>query len=204
VSKVSDILERSRKLPQVSVHEEYNRNIKNLYSKILKYTIQVQGQNLSPEQQDKIASLKNANMLVVEVLKDFSELRPNMMEFINSDNKDLVEIYNHYRKRIVQVIRGLFGDSVSYPYHGEHTQDIKKINFDIIKQQRRIQKLKDEVNENISSMIMKKDISSKIASSIINDSRYVFRICSNLLKVIELLYYEESDYILVQEPVSAR
>ena len=200
VNKVSEILDRSTKIVKVSIEEEYTKKIKYLYSKIIKYTTQIQSHELSPEQQDTIANLKNANILIVEVLKDLSKLRINMSKFLNSDNKDLVEIYNYYRKRIIQVIRGLFGDSVNYPYHeDDESGDIKKINFDVLKQRRRIERLRDEVNSKISELILKKNVSSKIASSVLNDSLYVFRICNNLLKVIELLYYEESDYIIEQE-----
>ncbi|MFC2126433.1 Na/Pi cotransporter family protein [Bacteroidota bacterium] len=202
VKKVSDILLKSKTVVQVSIEEEYTRKIKTLYSKIIKYITQVQSQELSPGQQDIISNLKNANMLIVEVLKDLAELRSNLNEFINSDNKDLVEVYNYFRKRIIQVAKGLFGDSVNYPYHGENPEDISKINFDILKQRKRIERIKDEVNVLLSEMILKKNTSSTIASSVLNDSQYVFRICNNLLKVIELLYYEESDYILEQETVT--
>jgi len=199
VKKVSEILDKSSNVVQVSIEVEYARNIKHLYSKIIKYITRVQNQDLSSDQKDTISNLKNANMLIVEVLKDLNELRSNMNEFLISDKEELVSMYNYFRKRIIQVTRCLFGDSVSYPYHDEESVNIKKTDFEILKQQKRIKKMRSEVNSRISELILEKDFSSEVASSILNDSLYVFRICNNLLKVIEYLYYQESDYIMEQE-----
>jgi len=199
VKKVSEILDKSSSVVQVSIEVEYAKNIKHLYSKIIKYITQVQNQDLTSEQHDTISNLKNANILIVEVLKDLNELRSNMNEFLISDKEELVSMYNYFRKRIIQVTRCLFGDSVSYPYHDEESVNIKKTDFEILKQQKRIKKMRSEVNSRISELILEKDFSSEVASSILNDSLYVFRMCNNLLKVIEYLYYQESDYIMEQE-----
>jgi phosphate:Na+ symporter len=205
VSNVSILLEKSRNTIPIDIDETYLKKVKNLYSKIIKYASLVQMKNLTKEELDTIINIKFANRLLVEVIKDLVDLRINLNKYLDSDNQYVGEIYDKFRKRILGIVKELFLNIIHYPYQIDAS--VKKeermagFQLDTIKenirsQRGKIDQLDAEINQSITELISRDLIRSRMASSIINDSVFVTRICSNLLSVLELIYTEINEYDL--------
>ena len=208
VTNVSILLEKSRNTIPIDIDETYLKKVKNLYSKIIKYASLAQMKNLTKEELDTIINIKYANRLLVEVIKDLIDLRINLNKYLDSDNQYVREIYDKFRKRILGIVKELFLNIIHYPYQIDAS--VKKeermagFQLDTIKenirsQRGKIDRLDAEINQSITELIAKDLIRSRMASSIINDSVYVTRICSNLLNILELIYTEINEYDLNED-----
>ena len=200
--KISDLLKHSNKTIDIDINETYTTNIKNIYSKIIKYATLIQTENLTTGEMVALSNIKNANRLIVKVIKDLNDLRKNLNLYLNSDNEYVKDTYNTFRKRLLQIIKELFVNVKNYPYqsdsskrHSIHVQerDLNFIKKNISDQKAKILKLDAEINDIITNLLSQKLIKSHIATSIWNDCIYVSRIGENLLETMELLYAEVSE-----------
>ena len=197
--KISDLLKHSNKTIDIDINEAYTTNIKNIYSKIIKYATLVQTENLTAAEMIALSNIKNANRLIVKVIKDLNDLRKNLILYLNSDNEYVRDTYDTFRKRLLRIIKELFVNVKNYPHqsdsskrHPIHIQerDLNSIKNNINDQKAKILKLDAEINDIITNLLSQKLIESHIATSIWNDSIYVSRIGENLLEIMELLYAE--------------
>lgn len=203
VSSVSTLLEKSRDTIPIDIDEAYLKKVKNLYSKIIEYASLAQMKNLTHEELESIVNIKQANRLLVEVIKDLIDFRINLNKYLDSDNQHIRETYDKFRKRILRIIKELFLNIIHYPYQMDASAKrgdyLNGFQLNIIKENIRLQRekiehLDSEINQYITELISRELISSLMASSIINDSVFVTRICSNLLNVLELIYTEINEY----------
>ncbi len=202
VDKVSLLLQRSRDTIPINIDEEYLIKVKHIYSKIIKYGSLAQQKYLTAREQETISNIKYANRLIVAVIKDLQEFHKNLNTYLSSDNEYLRDNYERFRKRLVKIIKELFINVVQYPYQNDRNRStvlglddsqLEKMKENIDHQLKKISELENDINQITSELITERLIKSKMASSIINDSVYVTRIGTNLLKVLELLYAEISD-----------
>ena len=202
VKKIGIILDSSRQAIAIDIDAEYMVRIKNIYSKIIKYATLIQHENLTPEEQEIISDIKRANRLIAEVIKDLQEFRHNLNQNLQSENEFIRNAYDKFRRRLLKIIRDLFVNIIHFPYQKNpeaktlHQMDQKQLLMirDNINEQRiKISSLDNDINGIVTDLIVKKLISSKQATSIINDSVYVTRIGKNLLDIMEALYIENTE-----------
>jgi phosphate:Na+ symporter len=194
--KISEVLNRSSNIIDIDIKEKYALKVKTIYSKIIKYASLITIENLTNEEIVALSNIKNANRLMVKVIKDLEDLRTNLNIYINSDNKYVRDTYNKFRKRLLRIIKELFLNIKKYPYQSDSSRrlkdaDLNTIKENIGKQKAKIANLDTEITSIISELLSQKLIKSHVASSIWNDCIYVIRIGENLLEIMELLY---SDY----------
>jgi len=208
VNKVSVLLEKSREPIAIDMDEAYLKKVKYLYSKIIKYASLAQQKNLTKDELESITNIKYANRLLVEVIKDLNEFRKNLNEYLYDENQPVREVYDKFRKRILKIVKELFINIIHYPYQFDAILAKEKfrgdfqldtINKNIKHQRYKIDLLDSEINQFITELITKKLISSRMASSIFNDSVFTTRICSNLLTALELMYTEINEYDIEEE-----
>jgi len=205
--KISDVLKHSTSSIPIDVNEMYTQKIKNIYSNIIKYASLVQSENLTSEEIETLSNIKNANRLIVRVIKDLSDLRVNLNKYLNLDNEYVKDTYNKFRKRLLKIIKELFVNIKEFPYQSgtesNYPRQLQDSDLNIIKknireQKTMISKLDEEINEIISGLLSQQLIRSHIASSIWNDCIYVRRIGENLLEIMELLYADRNEVDLEQ------
>jgi len=202
--KIGIILKNSDKPIDIDIQDLYASKIKNIYSKIVKYAALIPPENLTEEEVATITNIKNANRLLVKVIKDLESFRRNLNEYISSENEYVRDTYNKFRKRLLRIIRELFVNIRQYPYQidpagtlkPEHEANWENIKKNIEEQKFKLDNLDKEISGIISELLTQKLIKSHIASSIWNDCRYVERMGENLLEVMELLYTERNEYEL--------
>jgi phosphate:Na+ symporter len=199
--KISEVLKHSSIPIDIDINEMYAKKIKNIYSKVIKYASLLQSSDLSREEIEAISNIRDANRLIVKVIKDLEDFRKNLNLYMNSENAYIRDTYNTFRKRLLKIIRELFIHIHRYPYQIDIEEsfdvyildvDSKTIIKNINEQKGKISKLDDEINDIISELLAQKLIKSHIASSIWNDCMYVRRIGENLLEIMELMYTDRS------------
>ncbi len=200
--KIGEVLENSITPIDIDIQDMYALKIKNIYSKILKYATLMPVENLTTEEIVAVSNLKNANRLIVKVIKDLELFRKNMNFYFNSENEYVRQTYNKFRKRLLKIVKELFLNIRFFPYQSDPAEnsikisqetDFTTIKSNIIQQRSKITELDAEISSIINELLSQDLIRSHMASSIWNDSIYVARIGENLLEVMELLYTDRNE-----------
>ncbi|WP_111706961.1 Na/Pi cotransporter family protein [Lutibacter citreus] len=179
--KIKKIIKSSTKNMDVNVEELYYSKVKTIYGEIIKYATTAQNDlKLTKEQNNAITDIKIANRKMVEVIKDVRELNKNLTLSLNLDNKDLLDEYNNFRKKITKVLRViyLFRTEENSKKYAEKLSQLKKEAKESIRLS----------NKSIDKLIRENLISVKMASSLFNDNTNVKDINKKLIEVAELLY----------------
>jgi len=179
--KLKRIIKNSKEDLQANIDKLYYQRVKTIYGKIIKYTTLIQATfKSSPNIIENLTKVKIANRKIVEIIKSTKNLQKNVTLYMNSDNEFIKKEYQLLRRKVSKVLRE------TYLIHHDSEPD---------KHLRKLQKLKSEIDENsifknehIDILIREKQISSSMASSLINDSDTVAGMIENLIEVAELLY----------------
>lgn len=202
--KIGEVLKNSSTPIDIDIQDMYALKIKHIYSKILKYATLISVENLSTEEVVAVSNIKNANRLIVKVIKDLELFRKNLNFYLNSDNEYVRDIYNKFRKRLLKIVKELFINIKFFPYQSDQgsnvtkisqENDLRNIKNNITQQKSKIAELDAEISSIITELLSQELIRSQMASSMWNDSIYVARIGENLLEVMELLYTAEKNMI---------
>ena len=181
--KIKNVLKKSKKDFEIDVNDLYYKKVKTIYGKIIKYATKAQSTlSLSEVQNRHVSEIKIANRLMVEIIREIEDLRKNMSNYLYSDNKYIRNEYNKFRKKLVKVLR------VIYLFR---TQEDKELFYS------KLLKLKNESNRaihhsnnSINKLIKDDLVSSKMASSLINDNDNVNKAIGKMITIAELLYGE--------------
>ena len=179
--KIKKIIKKSTKNFNIDVEDLYYKKFKSIYGEILRYATTAQNDlKLTKKHNNSITDIKIANRKMVEIIKDVRELNKNLTMSLTLDNKDLLDEYNNFRKKITQVLRViyLFRTEEHSDKYAEKLDDLKKKAKDNIRQS----------NKSIDKLIRKNLISAEMASSLFNDNTNVNDMIKKLIEVAELLY----------------
>jgi phosphate:Na+ symporter len=142
---------------------------------------------LTKQQNKRLSELKLANRRMVEIIKDTKELEKNVSVFLVSDNEEIKNEYNKFRKKVVKVLR------VIYLFRKKEDKDEYFNQLMILKREAKTA-LKED-NKSLDRLIRKNLITTDMASSLVNDNVTVNDLIKKLIQVAELLY-SEKDVIL--------
>jgi len=180
--EISTVVKSSVKKIDTNIDEFYETKIKSLYGDIMNYATLSQ-ENMSVEEKSKIYSLKLACRDIVQTIKDVKELQKNMNKFIKSKNQNIKDEYNYLRENIAKTL-----DEI-------HTLRNNKDDLEVLA---RIKVLQDSLSEldmikngRIDSLIRENKIESKMATSLINDSAFVYNISKKLIYIATILWIED-------------
>lgn len=182
--KIEDVVKRSREKIKLDIEELYLRNVKTIYSKIIKYATITQSQfSISPELTKQFAQIKLANRNIVESIKALEEIRKNMNEYLSSDNIQIQNEYDRLRIKISTVLRELYL-LINSQTPLNHLDKLEKL------------KLKAEKSDilfdgTLDKLIRERTITSAMASSLANDSQKVALISEKLIEAGELIYINQ-------------
>tara|TARA_R110001583_G_scaffold114775_2_gene265199 strand:- start:2400 stop:4169 length:1770 start_codon:yes stop_codon:yes gene_type:complete len=184
--KIKKIIKKSTRDMHVDVDELYYSKVKTIYGEIIKYATTAQNNlKLTKDQNIVVTEIKIANRKMVEIIKDVKELNKNLTLSFNLDNKDLLNEYNSFRKKVTKVLRiiYLFRTEVKTEKYAEKLTQLKKEAKENIRLS----------NKSIDRLIRKELISVEMASSLFNDYSNVNDMIKKLIEVAELLYgYKDS------------
>ena len=171
----SEIIEDSAKPMTINIDDEYNRNVKGLYSDIVAFISGAQVQ-MTAEQGDELFALRSVGRDIVEAIKDIKHLNKNLSAYIVSDNQYIREEYNRIRSNLVSVLRSL--------EEAKGGGDI--LSLDNLKLE---MKLNDTTSNGMLEILIHENrISADMATSLMNDTSYAHDVIKNLLQMGEVLF----------------
>ena len=182
--KIEEIVEQSSKDLQADVGDLYERRVKPIYSAIVTFTGKTVGQDLTPEQGDKLTKEGVAARSFVESVKIMKEIQPNMTRYASSDNKYMRYEYNQMRMHFAELFRELhriFDEDIS------DLDEIKKI-----LSSQKLEMEKDDIlaNGRLDKYIRENLIDSAMASSLLNDSSFAYDLIKQLIQAAEIIFGE--------------
>ena len=169
----------SSKVIEIDIDEQYNQNVKDLYSEIIIYISKAQTV-MMPEQTDELFLLRAACRDIVEAIKDTKHLHKNMSKYIASDNEYIRAEYNKIRVNLGSVLRQI---SV---VQSSDDDPIAILSLDAIK----LNMAENDITTNgmLEVLIREGRISAQMATSLMNDSAYVYDVTKNLIQMGEALF----------------
>ena len=186
---LNEIVNSTNTTLTIDVEQLYSQKVKTIYSKIIKYSTLAQSKFLhSPEMMESFTRVKIANRNIVEMIKATQGLRKNINQYgFETDNENIKNEYNKLRQDVSKVLRAIYiiTKEQNPSIHVEKLEQLK-------------QKLKQKdvlFNGTIEELIKNHEISSKMATSLVNDNHNVLNIIERLIETTELLYIE-NDYLI--------
>lgn len=161
----------------------YQNNLKLLYSEIIEFALLSQ-QNMNKEQNEYVAQLKLASNIIVKILKDTRDIQKNMNFYLNSKNEYIKKEYLEIKRELASTI--LLVNTVKDPTINELDTSI------MIQEQKDItETFNTSINNHIDELIRNEKITSKMATSLINDSTTTYNICTNLLRIANIIFIRD-------------
>ncbi len=175
----------------IDLNDIYQNDLKNLYSEIIEFTL-ISQQNMNKEQTEYIAQLKIASNIIVKILKDTRDIQKNMDFYLNSKNQSIKKEYLLIKEELTTFIFEV--NQLKDTKHDEiEISTLIQVDKD------RLQNL-DIINSGrIDELIRNEKITSKMATSLINDSTNAYNICKNLLRIGNILFIRDEKLRLLGE-----
>ncbi|QKF82178.1 Na/Pi cotransporter family protein [Halarcobacter ebronensis] len=174
---------KTSKKIDTNLDDIYQNNLKLLYSEIIEFALLAQ-QGMNKNQNEYVANLKTASRVIVKILKDTRDIQKNMNFYLNSKNEFIKQEYLQIK---IQLATFIF--------------EINQLNNDAIDEVETsalIQANKDKLctldtqnSQRIEDLIRTEKITSKMATSLINDSTTTSNICRNLIRIANIMYIRD-------------
>lgn len=173
------IIEENNQFIAVDIDEQYKKNIKGLYSAIIAFISKAQ-LIMTIEQSDELFRLRAACRDIVEAIKDTENLQKNMSQHMISDNEFIRAEYNKMRIFLGSVLRQI---SSVQEHYGEA---ISILSLDSIKLE--MEENDSTANGMLDTLIRENRITAQMATSLMNDSAYVYDVTKNLVQMGGVLF----------------
>jgi len=181
---ISLVVKNSNAKINIDINQFYSQKIKSLYGEIIHFSVLAQ-ENMDENLKNKIYNYKLASRNIVEAIKNITQLHKNLSFYLKSDNRYIKEEYNNLRINIAKTINVINDLKNS-------KDDIEVLsNLEVLKED--ISKLDDLRNNTIDTLIRDNHISTKMATSLINDLTYAHNISKKLIEVATILWIEDKD-----------
>ncbi len=164
---------------EVDVNREYLARVKDISGTILDFATRAQT-SMEKDQIKKIYDLKLANRYIVASIKATQHLCKNMKVYTKSNNQYVKDEYNLIRKHLVELLRVIHKISIS-----TDRNDVV-----VLLAKAKVHAEEDDIfaNGTLDNLIRSGLIPNEIATSLMNDSTYVYEISQNLIAMAEVLF----------------
>ena len=178
----SVIAESVAKLP-IDIEAAYQESIKSLYSDIVVFATHSQD-FMRAEDKAQVYDITVANRNIVESIKEIGFLRENVTRYVGHDNPYIKEEYNRLRGALFHIYREV------YRLKNESIRDLSRFHMLQI-----VHKEQEAVNSRrLFTLIKDGKINNKMATSLMNDAAYAYRIAENLINAADILWFKYSHY----------
>ncbi len=154
----------------------YERRVKSLHAAITEFAIKAEG-TLLPDQLQGLDVLRGVARDLVSSVKDVKHINRNIRRYSQSDNTDIAEQYRQAKILIIRVLRALEA------LRGGETgvrEEVEAIRAELT--------IGDPVSsDTLDGLIREKRITAEMATSLINDYRYVRDLCDKLIELALLV-----------------
>lgn len=172
-------LEDTFSIIDTNIDEIYEKNLKNLYSEIVRYTSFAQ-ENMFDFQHKKADNYKQAARLIIESLKDIRGIQKNVNFYLTSKNEYIKQKYNLLRQEIAIMLLDI--------HHLSQLEDNAE-SLILLEQMGKRAQESDLLNlERVDALIRDNKIKATMATSYMNDSATVFAMQRKLAEVAKILF----------------
>ncbi|KAB7884555.1 Na/Pi cotransporter family protein [Poseidonibacter ostreae] len=179
---ISLVVKNSNAKINVDINEFYSQKIKSLYGEIIHFSVLAQ-ENMDEDFKNKIYNYKLASRDIVEAIKYITQLHKNLSFYLKSDNPYIKEEYNNLRINIAKTIN-IINDLRNNQNDITVLSTLNLLKEDILRED-------DLRNSDIDTLIRDNNITSKMATSLINDLTYTHNISKKLIEVATILWIED-------------
>lgn len=179
---IPQLVKDSRLVTHLDIDEYYETKIKGISSEVIEFISQA-AFTWEVEQSKNIHWMRNAHQNIIEAVKDMKHLRKNMERCIRSPNIPLRNHYDLLRIKIARVIKEL--EKVRIAVDNNESTEVL-LTLDTLKVQ--VKENDEQLNHEIISSLHHKKITSKMASSLMNDNHYSTDIAHNLISMAKTVY----------------
>lgn len=174
-----------------NIDDFYQEEVKLLYSDIIEFAL-ISQQGMNKNQLEYTTQLKLASNVIVKILRDTRDIQKNMDFYLNSKNEFIKKEYLELKKELITFI---FEINQLKHNHDDELEVSTVIQVD----KDRLERLDIINNGRIEDLIRKEQITSKMATSLINDSTSIYNICKNLLRIGNILFIRDEKIRLLGE-----
>ncbi len=167
------------RIHQFDIDAMYERHIKAIYSAIVAF-ISDTTFSRREEQSADLQWLREANIHLVEAVKDTAQLQENLIYYVGSDNQNMRAVYNRIRVQIGLIVR----DMEEMRAADAGVMDV--LSLDALKLL--VDEDQNRINQILTELIGKRAITPAMGSSLINDSVFAHDICMNLISAAQNLF----------------
>ncbi len=185
------LVERSREVIDLDIDRHYRTTIKPLHAAIVEFVGRAQT-GLDPKFANDLFELRTASQRIVQAVKDTKHLQKNMKIYIKSGNRNIRREYNAIRLKIARVLRLL--DRLR---HKDKDVDV----FDLDESKLSAKEGRNATINALGPMIAQKQISSLMATSLMNDLSYAKGIVRDLTRTGKILFHHKDFGIRAAENI---
>ncbi len=201
---LKEIIDESNKPVDIDIDKKYERNVKMLYGAIVSFISEAHP-HISAEYAEDLYGLRTAGRNIVEAIKDVKHLRKNLDAFMMSDNPHVMKEYELFRIRLANILRELSALRLNM----DDPENVVILDLDGLKAEMREGDI--VANGMLDRLIRENKITGEMATSIMNDSSYVYDISSKLIDMGMVLFAarglelraEEQNMALSEEELDA-
>ena len=166
----------------INIDEYYQKKIKNIYGEIIDFSAQAQS-ILSPENIKELYQLKLVSRDLVESIKNLKHLQKNLVKYSSDSNEYIQQEYLNIRMNLAGLLRDI--DTISHTKQEDVTL--------LLLSKVRLHTQKDDISSNglLDELIRKHQITNEMATSLMNDSVYVYNIRTKLCNMAEVLFVDK-------------
>jgi len=189
---IEKVLKEKYSSEYLDIDKYYHYKIKGIYGKIINFATKAQT-NMSENQIEELYKLKMASRDIVEAVKDTKHLQKNIIKYSNSKNINIKNQYDILKKDLVQLLRTI--NTIS------NLQAQEEIIVLLSKAKLDSEKYDILLNGALDELIRDELVSQEMATSLMNDSAYVYDISKNLINMAEIIFVDEglAEDILVDD-----
>ncbi|RLQ21108.1 Na/Pi cotransporter family protein [Seongchinamella sediminis] len=172
------LLERTPEQIEIDLDRQYALMIKDIYSANIEFISRAQAA-APAEYSDQYSNLRRANMDTVAAIKATKHLRKNLQVYSRDRNPDLRREYNRFRIRVGGVLRelGALRETDDPVVILLSLDQIKVASLDAA----------NFASATVDKLIRERTITSKMATSLINDGAYTRELVARLIEVVDAL-----------------
>jgi len=191
--ELEEVIKISYTKKQIDIQELYERKIKDIYSEIITFSTRAQ-LNMPPKSIEELYKIKLASRDIVEAIKNIKHLQKNMLKFSSHPNPYIKKEYAQIKLSLAELLRNINIIAT--------TDEDDVILLLLSKVRINTEKYDILSNGKLDELIRNKQITNQMATSLMNDSVYVYNIRTKLCNVAEILFVEaSSDLKKLQEEV---
>jgi len=189
---IEKVLKEKYSSEYLDIDKYYHYKIKGIYGKIINFATRAQT-NMSENQIEQLYKLKMASRDIVEAVKDTKHLQKNIIKYSNSKNINIKNQYDILKKDLVQLLRTI--NTIS------NLEAQEEIIVLLSKAKLDSEKYDILLNGTLDELIRDELVSQEMATSLMNDSTYVYDISKNLINMAEIIFIDEglAEDILVDD-----